>query len=73
MKITTGAVGRGKDKFEADLQQETLGSIPAAGDSGFWLTMEQEQELVTALHDIRSGNYEDGHELLRELKELTRR
>jgi hypothetical protein len=35
--------------------------------------VEEEQELVTALHDIRSGNYEDGLELLRELKELTRR
>ena len=48
-------------------------AILAAGDSGFRLTTEQEQELVTALQDIRSGNYEDGDELLRELKELTRR
>jgi hypothetical protein len=37
------------------------------------LTVDQEEELLTSLQDIRSGKYEDGHELLRELKELARR
>ena len=73
MKVITGTVVGGKVEFETDLEEGTPVAILAAGDSGFRLTMEQEQELVTALQDIRSGNYEDGHELLRELKELTRR
>jgi hypothetical protein len=72
MKVITGTDG-GKIEVETDLEEGTPVAILAAGDSGFQLTLEEEQELVTALHDIRSGNYEDGDELLRELKELTRR
>ncbi len=34
------------------------------------LTAEEEEELMLALEEIRSGDYEDGHELLRELREL---
>ena len=73
MKVVTGTVVGGKVEFETDLEEGTPVAVLAAGDSGFRLTPEEEQELVAALHDIRSGNYEDGHELLRELKELTRR
>jgi hypothetical protein len=73
MKVIAGNVVGGKIEFETDLEEGTRVAILAAGDSGFQLTAEEQQELVTALHDIRSGNYEDGHELLRELKELTRR
>lgn len=73
MKVVIGTVAGGKVEFETDLKDGTPVAILAAGDSGFRLTTEQEQELVTALRDIRSGNYEDGQELLRELKELTRR
>jgi hypothetical protein len=73
MKVIAGNVVGGKIEFETDLEEGTPVAILAAGDSGFQLTTEEQQELVTALHDIRSGNYEDGHELLRELKELTRR
>jgi hypothetical protein len=73
MKVIAGNIGGGKIEFETDLEEGTPVAILAAGDSGFQLTAEEQQELVTALQDIRSGNYEDGHELLRELKELTRR
>jgi hypothetical protein len=43
-------------------------AILAAGEPGLKLTAEEEQELVAALQDVRSGNYEDGIELLRELR-----
>jgi hypothetical protein len=73
MKVIAGNVGGGKIEFATDLKEGTPVAILAAGDSRFQLTAEEKQALVTALHDIRSGNYEDGHELLRELKELPRR
>jgi hypothetical protein len=73
MKVIAGRVIDGKIEFETDLKEGTAVAILAAGDSGFRLTADEEEELVTALQDIRSGNYEDGHELLRELKELARR
>ena len=73
MKVITGRVVGGKIEVETDLKDGTPVAILAAGDSGFRLTADEEEELVTALQDIRSGHYEDGHELLRELKEMTRR
>jgi hypothetical protein len=73
MKVIAGNVVGGKIDVETDLEEGTPETSLTAGDSGFQLTAEDEQELVTALRDIRSGNYEDGQELLRELKELTRR
>lgn len=73
MKVITGRVVGGKIEVETDLKEGTPVAILAVGDSEFRLTAEDEEELVTALQDIRSGNYEDGHELLRELKEMTRR
>ncbi len=68
MKVITSRVVGGKIEFETDLREGTPVAILAAGESGFHLTPDEEQELVTALQDIRSGNYEDGRELLRELK-----
>jgi hypothetical protein len=73
MKVITGRVVDGKIEFETDLQDGTPVAILAAGDSGFRLTSEEEDELATALEDIRGGQYEDGRELLRELKGLSRR
>jgi len=63
----------GKIEIETDLQDGTPIAIIAAGDSGFQLTDDEEEELVTALNDIRRGNFEDGRELLRELKGLSGR
>jgi len=73
MKVITGRVVDGKIEVETDLQEGTPVAILAADDSGFHLTPDEEEELATALNDIRSGNYEDGRELLREIKGLTGR
>jgi hypothetical protein len=73
MRVITGRVVGGKIEFETDLKDGTPVAILAAGDAGFQLTEDEEEELVTALRDIRSGNYEDGYELLREIQELARR
>lgn len=73
MKVITGTVVDGKIEFETDLKEGTPVAILAAGDSGFQLTADEEEELFASLQDIRSGNYEDGYELLRELKEMARR
>ena len=73
MKVITGTVVDGKIEFETDLKEGTPVAILAAGDSGFQLTADEEEELFASLQDIRSGDYEDGYELLRELKEMARR
>jgi len=73
MKVITGTVIGGKIEFETDLKEGTPVAVLAAGDSGFQLTPDEEDELAASLQDIRSGNYEDGYELLQELKEMARR
>lgn len=73
MKVITGRVVGGKIEIETDLQDGTPVAILAAGDAGFQLNAEEEEELVVALEEIRRGNYEDGHELLRELRGSSRR
>ena len=73
VKVITGRVVDGKIEIETDLQEGTPVAILAAGESGFALTADEEEELVTALNDIHEGNFEDGRELLRELKGLERR
>ena len=70
MKVMTGRVVGGKIEIETDLPDGTPVAILAAGDMGFRLTAEEEEELVAALEEIRRGEYVDGHELLRELREL---
>lgn len=70
MKVIAGRVVGGKIEIETDLQEGTSVAILAAGESEFQLTPDEEEELVTALDDIRRGNFEDGRELLRELKGL---
>jgi hypothetical protein len=73
MKVITGRVVGGKIEIETDLREGTPVAILAAGEAGFELTADEEDELVTALNDIRRGDFEDGRELLRELKGLTGR
>ena len=70
MKVMTGRVAGGKVEVETDLPDGTAVAILAAGDTGFQLTAEEEEELVVAYEEIRRGNYVDGEELLRELREL---
>ncbi len=72
MKVITGTVIGGKIEVETDLKEGTPVAILAAGESGFQLSADDEEELFSALQDIRSGNYEDGYELLHELKEMSR-
>ena len=73
MKVITGRVVDGKVQVETDLEEGTPVAILAAGELGVHLTAEEEEELVAALLDVRSGKYEDGLELLRELREMRRR
>jgi hypothetical protein len=73
MKVITGRVVGGRIEFETDLEEGTPVAILAAEQSGFRLSAADEEELVVALEDIRSGNFEDGYELLRELRGLTGR
>ena len=68
VKVITGRVVNGKVEVETDLEEGTPVAILAAGEPGVHLTAEEEEELVAALQDVRSGNYEDGIELLRELR-----
>lgn len=72
MKVITGTVVDGRIEVATDLEDGTRVAILAAGDSGFSLSAEDEAELTAALQEIRSGNFEDGYELLRELKGLSR-
>lgn len=73
MKVITGRVVDGEIHLKTDLKEGTpIAIIAAAGDSGFRLTAEDENELFAALQDIDDRNYEDGYELLRELKALSR-
>ena len=73
MKVITGRVVDGEIHLKTDLAEGTpVAVIAAEGDSGFRLTAEDEDELFAALQDIDDGNYEDGYELLRELKALSR-
>ena len=70
MRVITGRVVGGTIEFETDLREGTPVAILAAEESGFRLSSADEEELVIALQEIRSGNYEDGRELLRELRGL---
>lgn len=68
MRVITGRVVAGKIEVETDLTEGTPVAILAAEGADFHLTATQEEELVAALDDIRSGNFDDGRELLRELR-----
>jgi hypothetical protein len=73
MKVITGRVVGGKIEVETDVKEGTPVAILIAGESGFQLTGEEEAELFESLQEIRSGKYEDGYELLRELKQMAGR
>jgi hypothetical protein len=69
MKVITGRVVDGEIRFKTDLREGTpVAVIAAERDSGFQLSAQDEDELFEALRDIDGGNYEDGRELLRELR-----
>jgi len=68
MKVITGRVVGGRIDFETDLEEGTPVAVIAAERSGFHLTAEDEEELLLAFQDIEGGNFEDGYELLREIR-----
>ena len=68
MRVITGRVVGGKVDVGTDLEEGSSVAILAAGESGFQLSSEDEEELVVALQKIRQGNFVDGHELLRDLR-----
>lgn len=73
MRVITGRVVGGRVEVEADVKEGTPVAILVAGESGFALTAEEEEELLDSLQQIRAGDFEDGYELLCELREMTRR
>jgi len=73
MKVVTGRVVHGKIELDSPLEEGTPVAILAAGETGFTLSREEEDELAEALASIRRGEYEDGHALLAELKGQRRR
>jgi hypothetical protein len=68
MKVITGRVVGGKIELEAELEEGTPVAVLAQDEAGFRFTVEQEEELASALAAIRRGEYADGHQLLAELK-----
>ena len=73
MKVITGRVVGGKIELETELKEGTPVAVLAQDESGFWLTLEEEEELASALASIRRGEFVDGRELLAELKGQKRR
>jgi hypothetical protein len=73
MKVITGRVVDGEIRLKTDLSEGTpVAVIAAERESRLGLSAQDEDELLKALQDIDDGNYEDGYELLRELKAHSR-
>lgn len=70
VRIITGRVVRGKIEVETPLEEGTPVAILAADKDGFQLTLEEEEELASALAAIRSGQFADGRQLLAEVRAL---
>jgi hypothetical protein len=68
MKIITGTVMNGRIEVPAGLVDGTRVAILAPDDEGFRLTRDQEDELSSALAEIERGEFEDGAELLKEMR-----
>jgi len=69
----TGRVVDGKIDIEGALEDGTSVAVLAIDEGQVHLTDDEEEQLATALAEIRNGEYVDGRELLRELKESARR
>lgn len=68
MKVITGTVHNGRIEVPASLVDGTTVAILAPDAEGFRLTGDQEDELASALSEIEAGEYEDGDQLLAELR-----
>lgn len=72
MKVMTARVVDGRiDVGDTQLEEGAAVAVLISETSEFHLSEAEQQELETALDEIRRGNYTDGRELLRELKGLT--
>jgi hypothetical protein len=70
MKVMTGRVVDGGVSLGGDLPEGAVVAILASDETGVHLDSAQEAELSAALEEIRSGQFTDGAELIRELKGL---
>jgi hypothetical protein len=68
MKVIIGKVINGKVEMPGGMAEGTNVAILAPGTEGFRLTEEQEAELLAAFAEIESGEFEDGSELIAELR-----
>jgi hypothetical protein len=68
MKVITGTVLNGRIEVPSGLVDGTTVAILAPDAEGFRLTSDQEDELAAALSEIEGGEYEDGDQLLAELR-----
>lgn len=68
MKVITTRVVDGRIELDAPLEDGTAIAILAAEDERFELSPAQEEELSSALREIRAGDFIDGRQLVAELK-----
>lgn len=68
MRVITVQVADGRVQLPPDVRDGTVVAVLAPDAEGFRLSEEDEQELSSALEEIRSGAYISGNELLAELK-----
>jgi len=70
MRMTTGIVRKGKVELDNDLPDGTpVAVIVREGEETFELSPEEEAKLLEAIAQVERGEYEDGSELLRELRQ----
>jgi hypothetical protein len=68
MREIIGKVIDGKVEISTGLAEGTNVAVLAPDTEGFRLTQEQEAELLAALAEIESGSFEDGADLIAELR-----
>jgi hypothetical protein len=68
MKVITARVVNGAIQVPPEVIDGTTVAVLAPDTDGFHLTGEQENELSSALAEIRLGSFVDGDELLAELR-----
>ncbi len=73
MKVLTGTVVDGKVEVVGEVQDGVMVAVLAPDSGGYRLTPEQEDELETALAQVRSGDFVDGDDLLAEIRSLSGR
>lgn len=73
MKVITGRVVDGSISLNGDLPEGAVVAILASDEAGLHIDPSQEAELSAALEEIRSGQFIEGAQLVRELRGLSRR